>query len=84
MVERNGRRIERGDADRHRRARQFEILAARSLDLADRVNAGALEFGDAIDLAYEAALWSGLRETVGDDIVQTVLATAFANARRPA
>ena len=64
--------------------RQLEILALRSMELADRVAAGEIKFLDAVDLAYEAALWSGLTETVGDDIVQATLAAAFANARRPA
>jgi hypothetical protein len=63
--------------------RQLEILALRSMELADRVAAGEIKFLDAVDLAYEAALWSGLTETVGDDIVQATLAAAFANARRP-
>jgi hypothetical protein len=64
--------------------RQLEILALRSMELADRVAAGEIKFLDAVDLAYEAALWSGLTKTVGDDIVQATLAAAFANARRPA
>ena len=67
---------------RDRASRQLEILAARSLDLADRVKAREIEFIDAVDLAYEAACWSGLTETVGNDLVQTVLATAFAQVPR--
>jgi hypothetical protein len=66
------------------RARQLEILALRALELADRVAAGELAFLAAVDIAYEAAVWSGLTSTVGDDIVQATLAAAFANARRPA
>ena len=34
-----------------------------------------------IDMAYTAAVWSGLTEIVGDDVVQTALAAAFINAR---
>jgi hypothetical protein len=64
-------------------SRQLELLALRSLELADRVAAGEIAFLDAIDIAYEAAMWSGVMETVGDDIVQATLAAAFANARRP-
>jgi hypothetical protein len=64
--------------------RQLEILALRSLELADRVAAGEIKFLDAVDVAYEAALWSGLTETAGDDIVQATLAAAFANAKAPA
>jgi hypothetical protein len=61
--------------------RQLEILALRSFELADRVKAGELELLDGVDMALEAARWAGLTETVGDDIVQAVLAEAFANAR---
>jgi hypothetical protein len=74
--------------------RQLEILALRAAELADRVAAGHLGFLDAVDLAYEAAIWadlpniidaSGMIDTTiitGDDIVQATLAAAFANARR--
>jgi hypothetical protein len=65
------------------RTRQLEILALRSLELADRVAAGEIAFLDAVDIAYEAAVWSGLTSTVGDEIVQATLAAAFANARSP-
>jgi hypothetical protein len=63
---------------------QLELLALRSLELADRVATGEIAFLDAVDLAYEATLWAGLVEAVGDDIVQATLAAAFANAKRPA
>jgi hypothetical protein len=62
--------------------RRLEILTLRSLELADRVADGQLYFLDAVDLAYEAAVWSGLVAAVGDNIVQATLAAAFANARR--
>jgi hypothetical protein len=68
---------------KNRTSRQLEVLALRSLELADRVAVGEIPFLDAVDLAYEAAVWSGLTETAGDDIVQATLAAAFANARRP-
>jgi hypothetical protein len=66
-----------------RKSRQLEILALRSLELADQAAIGNLRFSDAVDMAYEAAVWSGLVKSVGDDIVQATLAAAFANARRP-
>jgi hypothetical protein len=66
-----------------RTSRQLEILALRGLELADRVAVGEIAFLDAVDLAYDAAVWSGLVSSVGDDIVQATLAAAFANARRP-
>jgi hypothetical protein len=74
----------------------LEVLALRSLELADRVATGELRFLDAIDLAYEAAVWAGLPQSIdksglidtdiitGDDIVQATIAAAFANARAPA
>ena len=64
-------------------SRQLERLAVRTLELADRVSVGEVAFLDAVDVAYEAALWSGLIDTVGDEVVQATLAAAFANARRP-
>jgi hypothetical protein len=71
-------------SNRARITRQLEILALRSLELADRVAVGEIKFLDAVDVAYEAAIWSGLVETAGDDIVQATIAAAFANARAPA
>jgi hypothetical protein len=79
----------------HRVTRQLEIFALRCLELADRVAAREIDFLDAVDLAYSAAIWgdlpnaletSGLINTEvtnGDDIVQATLAAAFANSRRP-
>jgi hypothetical protein len=77
-----------------RPARQLEILALRSLQLADRVAAGELAFTEAVDLAYSAACWAGLPEaidasglltgrTTSDDVIQATMAAAFANAERP-
>lgn len=74
---------------------QLKILAIRTGELADRVDAGELGFLDAVDLAYSAAVWAGLPEAIdkselvtnnitGDDLVQRVLAAGFANTRRPA
>jgi hypothetical protein len=73
----------------------LEILALRSLELADQVATGQLQFLDAVDLAYSAAVCADLPNAIdksklitgtitGDDIVQATLAAAFANARRPA
>jgi hypothetical protein len=72
-----------GPVTKTRATRQLEILASRGLELADQVAFGQLKFLDAVDLAYDAACWSGLVKAVGDDIVQATLAAAFANARRP-
>jgi hypothetical protein len=54
-------------ARKSRVTRQLEILALRSLELADQVAAGQLKFIDAVDAAYEAAQWAGLVKSVGDD-----------------
>jgi hypothetical protein len=79
--------------------RQLEILALRSIELADRAADGQIDFLEAVDLAYSAAVWadlpnaidkSGLIDTnigghpTGSDIVQRTIAAAFANVRRPA
>ena len=65
-------------------AAQLKILALRTLELADQVAAGQLGFIDAVDLAYSAAVWAGLNESIGEEIVQLTLAAGFANARMPA
>jgi hypothetical protein len=59
---------------------QLELLAIRSSELSDRVAAGEIGFLDAIDMAYSAAIWSGLIDNAGDDVVQTVMAAAFAKS----
>ena len=38
---------------------------------------GSISFVDAVDMAYDAACWSGLADDVGDDIVQSIMALAF-------
>ena len=58
-------------------SRQLEILALRSFELADRARAGEIELIDAVDTAYSAAESAGLVESVGPDVVQAVIATAF-------
>jgi hypothetical protein len=58
-------------------SQQLSLFAIRASELADRVHAGQLSFIDAVDMAYSAAQWSGLTESVGDDAVQKILAAAF-------
>jgi hypothetical protein len=62
---------------------QLELFARRCLDLADQVAVGQRSFLDTVDDLYDAAIWSGLVQSVGTDIVQATMAAAFANARRP-
>jgi hypothetical protein len=60
--------------------KQLTLFAARCRELADRVAAGQIKFIDAIDMAYSAAIWSGLVDHVGDDAVQHVMALCFRSA----
>jgi hypothetical protein len=57
--------------------RRLDLFAIRCRDLRDRVMAGSLPFTTAVDMAYEAAVWSGLADDVGDDRVQAIMALAF-------
>jgi hypothetical protein len=77
-----------------RTTRQLQILALRSLPLADQVADGQIQFLEAVDLAYDAAIWARLPEAIdssglitgtftGDDLVRAAIAGAFTNSRRP-
>jgi hypothetical protein len=77
-------------ADRH--DRQLKILRARSQQLAKRVKNSELPFIEAVDACYDAAESAGLLDLPGyvlpgnylveaADLVQLVLAEAFADAR---
>lgn len=82
-------------AEQHKVTRQLEIFATRCFELADRVDAGFLEFIDALDMAHSAAMWACLPRAIEDsglieyppltgiDIVQEIMAAAFADVRRP-
>jgi hypothetical protein len=54
---------------------------ARARELAQRSEIGELTFIDAVDMAYTAAVWSGLADDIGDDEVQRLLAAAFREKR---
>lgn len=56
---------------------QLSLLAIRASELADQVTRGQINFLDAIDLAYDAAVSAGLVDAVGDDQIQKLLAAAF-------
>ncbi|MPZ58740.1 MAG: hypothetical protein GEU91_20065 [Rhizobiales bacterium] len=62
--------------------RRLDLFAIRCRDLADRVSTGTIGFIDAVDMAYEAATWSGLVDDVGDDAAQAVMALAFGTLPR--
>jgi hypothetical protein len=55
----------------------LDVLFERATALSGRVGEGRLMFLDAVDLAYDAAVASGLVEKYGDDVCQLVLADAF-------
>ena len=57
--------------------RRIELFAIRCRDLRDRVVGGHIPFFEAVDMAYSAAVWSGLADDLGDDVVQQVMALAF-------
>jgi hypothetical protein len=57
--------------------RRIDLFAIRCRDLRDQVAAGRLAFIDAVDMGYTAAIWSGLADDVGDDVVQRIMALAF-------
>ena len=60
----------------------LDLLADRARVLAERVEAGSLGFVEGVDMAYSAAIWSGLVDRYGDDAIQQVLATAFMHVPR--
>jgi hypothetical protein len=62
---------------------RLDLFAVRCGELAERVERGTISFVDAVDMAYSAAIWSGLIDDVGDDMVQHVMAVAFKNGGRP-
>jgi hypothetical protein len=61
----------------------LDLFGIRCHELAHRVRAGVLSFIDAVDIAYEAAIWSGLSDAVGDDRVQAAMREAFMGVRKP-
>jgi hypothetical protein len=58
-------------------ARQIALLVVYCKELIASVQADDIEFQDAVDAAYDNAVWSGLVGALGDDGVQLILAGAF-------
>jgi hypothetical protein len=56
---------------------QLRLLAIRGSELADQVTHGQINFLDAVDVAYDAAVAAGLVDAVGDDQIQKLLAACF-------
>jgi hypothetical protein len=57
--------------------RQLWLFEQRCSEIVERVDAGLIGFIEGVDMAYSAAVWSGLTDNVGDDAVQMVMARAF-------
>jgi hypothetical protein len=64
------------------RQRRLKLFTVRCEQMADRVRAGAVPFVWAIDTCYEASIWAGLNDDVGDDAVQAAMSRAFMGVRR--
>jgi hypothetical protein len=63
------------------RLAQLELFGVRCGELAAQALAGQIPFIDAVDMAYSAAIWAGIVDSAGDDVVQAIMANAFADAR---
>jgi hypothetical protein len=61
---------------------RLDLFGTRCRELAERVNSGSISFIDAVDMAYSAAVWSGLADDAGDDAVQKVMADVLMGVRR--
>lgn len=62
---------------------QLTLFELRCQTLVLRVRCNQLQFIDAVDMAYQAAVWSGLVDLAGDDLVQATMARAFMQVPRP-
>jgi hypothetical protein len=48
------------------------LFEQRSREIVERITAGVISFIDGVDMAYTAAIWSGLRDLVGDDAIRAL------------
>ena len=62
---------------------QLILFERRCQTLVHQVRCNQLQFIDAVDMAYQAAVWSGLVDVAGDDLVQATMARAFMQVPRP-
>jgi hypothetical protein len=60
---------------------RLALFERRCRDLARQVSERHLPFIHAVDCAYDAAVWSGLGDDVGDDAIQDTMARAFMGVR---
>jgi hypothetical protein len=59
----------------------LELFAARCSELADRVLRGEVLLVDAADMLQSAAVWSGLADRLGHDVLQTTMSRTFLTRR---
>jgi hypothetical protein len=81
--DRLGSAIENSDTDADQARQRLDLFAGRCRQMVECINAGAVPFIWGIDCLYDAAVWSGLADDVGDDAIQAAMADAFMGARRP-
>jgi hypothetical protein len=63
--------------------RQLDLFGARCAQIVERVRAGSIGFVEAVDLMWSAAVWSGLADDAGPDVVQEIMRSHFMGLRRP-
>jgi hypothetical protein len=81
-VDLTGGAVDPGNNANELARQRLELFSARCHELAQRVNLGTISFIDAVDMAYSAAVRSGMADDLGDDAVQATMAAAFMGARR--
>jgi hypothetical protein len=81
--DRLGSAIGFGDNGNFLARQRLDLFRVRCHDLIERINFGSIGFIEEVDLAYSAAIWSGLVDDVGVDAVQAVMRDAFLGVRRP-
>jgi hypothetical protein len=79
IVDRRGGTVDGLATSRHEA--RLELFERRCRDLARQVRERGVPFIYAIDCLYDAAVWSGLADDVGDDAVRRAMARAFMGAR---
>lgn len=78
----SGAALDRQDGRNAFQSYQLDLFGSRCAELVQRINFGAIGFVDAVDIAWEAAVWSGLVDGAGPDRVQEIMRTHFMGVRR--
>ena len=58
---------------------RLKLFAIRASEIAERSYAGELPFIEAVDFTYDVAIASGLENEFGADVIQKIMAAAFAS-----